>query len=462
MSGEKDTIVNLRQSEYNRMMRSCRRMDNVESNIRSNVNQMAGRLQRDFESRMKSVNQRHDKLERGISRMSKEMRQMEAQTHQRLREQARQFQKGLEGVNQRLDSQRREYTRMIQDQEKRFSQALAQQRQELESRIQAVHDAMIQKEMNEKEQASQWINDTQTFLETIANEYRHEKFKPGALEKIRAELALAQGNFQNANYQAATATTQQTYIRASELRMELEQLEMEWEAYLEAARQSAAEVLAACDAQTVCQFTFETDAGAQAVDGQVDYWTSGGLSDLRNRAEAEINRLQAPDDLSLDDLKQSIAQSEQWRQESLELAEQAKAALIASQLRNNIGQIIEDALTDQGWEIEDAAYEGEDFRGAVHVKLKHLSGDEIVTIVTPETGPDQTISNKLNVSFFDRNTNDEEFRLTRLRAINEVLKEEGLEVGKPVCRPGTENQPSQDESKLDFEQVRTAKPKAVK
>lgn len=31
MSGEKDSIVNLRQSEYNRIMNSCRRADNLES-----------------------------------------------------------------------------------------------------------------------------------------------------------------------------------------------------------------------------------------------------------------------------------------------------------------------------------------------------------------------------------------------------------------------------------------------
>jgi hypothetical protein len=30
MSGEKDTIVNIRQSEYNRMMNTCNRMDNFD------------------------------------------------------------------------------------------------------------------------------------------------------------------------------------------------------------------------------------------------------------------------------------------------------------------------------------------------------------------------------------------------------------------------------------------------
>ena len=44
MSGEKDTIVNLRQSEYNRIMNSCRRADNMEAGISSRLEQTTSRL----------------------------------------------------------------------------------------------------------------------------------------------------------------------------------------------------------------------------------------------------------------------------------------------------------------------------------------------------------------------------------------------------------------------------------
>ncbi|RLC18900.1 MAG: hypothetical protein DRI57_07850 [Deltaproteobacteria bacterium] len=137
-----------------------------------------------------------------------------------------------------------------------------------------------------------------------------------------------------------------------------------------------------------------------------------------------------------------------------ELAERAKEALLASQLRNNLGQMIEDALSEAGWEITDATYEGEDFRGAVHVKLQNLPGDEIVTIIAPEPGEGNTIQNKLNISFFDHSTNDETFRQERLRAITGIFQEQGLDCKPPVCKQGTENQPCMDNEKLDFEKVR--------
>lgn len=232
---------------------------------------------------------------------------------------------------------------------------------------------------------------------------------------------------------------------------------MEWEAHLEAAKQNATEVLAACDAQTACCFTFETEEGAEEVAGKVDFWTQGALSELRGQVEAELKQLGRPDDLTLDDLKRSISQSGERRAQCLDLAEKAKEALLASQLRNNLGQMIEDALTDAGWEIADSSYEGEDFRGAVHIKLRNLPGDEIVTIITPEPGQGNTIQNKLNISFFDRSTNDETFRQERLRAITGILQEQGLDITPPVCKPGTENRPCTEDEKLDFEKVRRMK-----
>ncbi len=454
MSGEKDAIVNLRQSEYNRMMRSCNRLDNVESSVRSNMNRMAGNLRSELNNRMSAINTRHDNLERHFSGMSQEMQRIERDQNREMQKQARTFQQGIASLGQQMLDQRQEYTNLIREQGEQFSHALQSQRRELEGQIQNIQDALIRKETSERDQAHQWLTDTQQFLNMIASEYRHEKFKPGALDQIRNEMSMNQGNFDQGNYQVAIATSQQSFLRASELRFEMEQLEMEWEAHLEAGKQNATEVLAACDAQTACRFTFDTEEGAEEVAGEVDFWTQGALSDLRQKAEAELKRLGASDDLTLDDLKRSVSQSDEWREQSLELAERAKEALLASQLRNNLGQMIEDALSEAGWEITDATYEGEDFRGAVHVKLQNLPGDEIVTIIAPEPGEGNTIQNKLNISFFDHSTNDETFRQERLRAITGIFQEQGLDCGSPVCKQGTENQPCMDNEKLDFEKVR--------
>lgn len=237
----------------------------------------------------------------------------------------------------------------------------------------------------------------------------------------------------------------------------IEKQERQFRDALQEARLGVAQVLASCDAQESCRFTFETEDGVEEAAGEVDFWTQGALTQLRQQAEAEMRRLDAPDDLTLYDLKQSTARSEAQYAETLQLAERAKEALLASQLRNNIGQTIGEALAEANWEITDAAYQGEDFRGAVHVKLANLQGDELLTIITPEEGQSGEIRNHINISFFDRSCNDETFRENRLKAITGMLQEDGLECGRPVCAKGTENRPCEDESRLDFERVRKAR-----
>jgi archaellum component FlaC len=461
MSGEKDTIVNIRQSEYNRMMNTCNRMDNFDNSLSARLNDMSHNLRRDLNGRFESVNNRFSSIDRHISGLSDDMQRIESEQNRKIQEHARRFQQGISALSQEMSDQRREYHHLIQQQSESFKRALQAQQQELESQISQIRDSIQQKEADERQIASQWLSDTNAYLNMIHSDYRHAKFKPGELERLQSEIELCQGNFNQANYQAAIATSQQTFLRASQLRMALEQMEMEWEAHLEAAKCNATEVLAACDVQEACNFTFDTDEGAEEIAGEIDFWTKGALTEIRNLAKEELKQLNSPNDLSLDALKASMGKSETWRNECLNLSDQAKNAIIASQLRNNIGQTIEDALQEAGWEVTEAVYAGDDFRSSVHVKLKNLPGDEIVTIITPEPGPENTIQNKVNISFFDRSTNDESFRQNRLKSIMDMFQNQGLECSPARCKPGTENQPCQDISKLDLKAVQLNRKKSL-
>lgn len=485
MSGVKETTVNLRQSEYNRIMNSCQRVDNIEAGISSRLEQASSRLRQQMDSQIGQIQQRHNRFESALSNMSGEVKRIEKQNQENLRRIANNFNHGINQLDQKMNQQRREYMqkfaehdkhlaahdkilkkhaqairkqrheymKMIQQQGEHFTQALNEQRRELQGQIKTIQDHIVAKEQHAEGQAQQWLQDTQALLKLIDESYDHQKFKPNELAKLQNELQLAQNNISQGHYEAAISTTQQTYLHTQELRLELERLTLEWNAYLTAARQNAAEVLAACDTHQTAKLTFETKEGAEEVAAEVDFWTHDALSKLRQQVAEEQNQLDKPDNLSLDELKQSIANSEQWRQESEELVEQAKEALIASQLRNNIAQSIEAALCDSGWDVVDATYEGEDHRGALHVKLQNLAKEELVTIITPEKAPDQTIRNKLNINFFD-NTNDEKFRQNRLDIIRNKLRDEGLDCSQPKCAPGTENQPAGEVEKLDFEKVR--------
>ncbi|KPA18963.1 hypothetical protein MHK_000824 [Candidatus Magnetomorum sp. HK-1] len=457
MSGEKDTIVNIRQSEYNRLMNTCRRMDNINQTIQSNTNSMAGQLRGELNTRFQDIQRRHDATRHQISGLSDDMQRIERNFQSQINVQAREFQNNMESLHQELGSQRREYTEMIHQQGENFRRAMDAQYQELTSQITDIRQELQEKEENERHIAGQWLSDCQNYLQMIDSQYRHQKFKPGELAHLQAELNMVQNNLDQGQYQAAITNAQRTFMKAARLRMSLENLELEWEAHLEAAKCNATELIATCDAQNTCRFTFETEEGAEEIAGEIDFWTHGQLSSIRTQASEEMKKLGASNDLTLDDLKASMAQSEQWRHECLTLSEQAKQAIVAAQLRNNIGQTIEAALTDAGWDVTESVFEGDDFRQSLHVKLKNLPGDEMVTIISPIPGPNDTIQNKVNVSFFDRSTSDEQFRKSRLNAITQMFNEEGLEYTPPACAPGTENQACTDYERLDFTKVKQSK-----
>ncbi len=486
MSGEKDAIVNLRQSEYDHMMNSCRRADNIEAGISRQMEQANSRLRQQMDSQIERMQQRHHRFESALSNMSGEVQRIEKANNARLRRLAEDFNSELMQVDNKIQQQQREYTHkfaehdnrfaaherileqhadtireqrheyisLIEKQGENFAQALDEQRRELKGQIQTIQDNIVAKEQHAQGQANQWLQDTQDLLNTIDESYNHEKFKSGELAKLRSELHLAKTNIAQGHYEAAISTTQRTFLHTEELKMELELLTKKWNDYLNLACESAAEVLAACDTHQTAQFTFETEDGAEEFAAEVDFWTQGALSKLRQQVADEQQQLDNPKSLSLADLKQSIADSEQWRQESEVLVEQAKKALIASQLRNNIAQSIETALEKSGWDVVDSTYEGEDFRGALHVKLQNMANDELVTIITPEETADKSIRNRLNINFFDKNTNDEAFRQERLKRIMASLKEEDLDCSQPECKPGTENQSATEVEKLDFDKVR--------
>lgn len=503
------------------MMNACHRIDDVESNVSRGISQASQRLRSEMNDQINRIHRRHDRFENALSGMSSEMRRMESGFNRSLRNLSVEFQNNLlklddrlthriqqqgrelrseirqhrheidqhlhaqrqeytqmfeivsdelqdlrgdlsrfkDATNQRFDQQRREYFQLIQDMGEQFADALAEQRYELQNQINDIHRALAEEKQDKRYRAEQWANDTQQLLNAIDSAYRHEKFQPGALAKLQNELILIHGNIQNGDYEAAISASQQTYLRAKTLQMVLEQLEMEWNTSLNAARLSAAELIALCDAQQLAEFAIDTEEGVQNVKAEIDFWTNGRLSEVRRHAEDEQRRLEHSEDMSLDDLRKSIAKTQQTKQIVELLAEQAKEALIASQLRNNIGQTIEQALLDAGWEITDSAYEGEDFRGAIHVKLQNYAKDELVTIITPEYTSEQTIRNRVNISFFDRSSNDENNRLQRLRNITQLLRENGLECSPPACTPGTENKPCTDETKLNLDAVRKQKPR---
>lgn len=523
MSGVKDSIVDIRQSEKNRIMAGIRRAENFSSELDSRISAANNNLRGEFQRSFADINSRQDRYEQNLSSLKGDIRGLEKTQNRRMRDLNRKMERGFDDAHRRmrdinhrmqegfkevgrqindvhhriddtnkrmkagfdradrrigqvqsnvdalgrhvdseLHRQRREYTGLIEEQGRVFQQeiqqqnqifttALEEQRQVLQSQINKVAGHIQRKEVNEQKAARILLEDIRQVLDNIDKNTRHEKFKPGALDKIKTDLSLAENSYQSGHYQAVISSVQERYIEAQELRLELARLEHEWNMYLLQAKTSAAEVLAHCETQEATSFTIDTEEGSEEVAAEIDYWTDGKLTTLRQKVEMEIKQLDS-DEISLESLKESIAKSTEWMQESEEITEEAREALVKSQVRQNISQSVADSFEGTGWYVTDSTYQGKDQRSSLHVKFESPTGDEIVTIVHPEKALDGEIRNRLEVNFFDK-SNDERFRHARIKEMHERMREEGVDVAAPQTRAGYETGPG-DESVRDFERVR--------
>ncbi|MCP4749660.1 MAG: hypothetical protein GY866_02090 [Proteobacteria bacterium] len=431
MSVDEQTYARLYPDHYKRLMESGRVSDYFNTNVYGNRVGCINELNQDLKKENTEATARFERIDDRLSSMSQELQKVERSNNAKMQAMRKKYKTDLESLGKQLKNQRKEYTQLIQEQNVMISKTI----------------------QNKQSRAKQWQNDVRQLQSIIDEEYRHDKFLPGRLASLKKELVIVQRNLENEDNEAAISAAQQTYLKTQEMRIDLERLESEWQTHLTLAKRSAAEVLAICDAQEIATFVFEAEEGSEEIDGEIDFWTEGELSKLRQRVIDIQKRLQLPDELSLDEFKQIVMESESLNEQCLNLTEIAKKALVASQLRNNIAQLIEDTLADTNWETIDSTYQDNDFRKPLHVKMKNFSGDEIVTIITPEEKSDN-IMNRINISFFDRSSNDESYRLERLNSLMETFSENGLDCTKPSCVPGTEHARMPDANKLDFERLR--------
>ncbi len=143
MSGETDANVELRESEKNRMMSACRRIDNVGNNVRQNMQQANRQLRREMDQQLAQINLRYDRFEQNLGNMSANMQRVERQNIERLRNLAKEFHQDMSNLDDRLEG------RMSQ-QKKEISQEVQQHRQAI--------DGQLQKQRHENSQRFQQVS----------------------------------------------------------------------------------------------------------------------------------------------------------------------------------------------------------------------------------------------------------------------------------------------------------------
>jgi len=349
---------------------------------------------------------------------------------QRLRDQQSRLRRLQEDLPERLDSIRRQVEQEMESRLAPVENRIRQQ--EKENRDMKGQIAAILEEARQKKDTAKrfFIDLTKILEETVA--LPHERFAPGKLGAAGRHVNDARRNFENNMPEAALSTAQKAYWELADIRAEVLKKQREFILVHQAALQEVRLLLEEARANRKYQLELGEGTDKEELALEVDHWTHGELSNLEMQIKTlESQLLNGEKILTISQTTDILSDIEALKPRLNEIVERARQNILASQLRVNIAGIIVEALQEQGFTLEDAAYEGNDARNAHIAKVRNIAGSEVVTVISPvrhEAG-----KNAVSIHSYDETFVDDVTLKQRAEEITSILNEKGLEAQAPVC-----------------------------
>ncbi|MFB2917532.1 hypothetical protein [Aerosakkonema funiforme] len=466
MSGEKRRYVSVEEQELRRLKEQESRLRSVQQDLPERLNAVKEQARQEFQQRLAPLEQRAQQQEKETQKLRSNLADLEKDTQKRLQQQRQEFQtavresenrqqQALQRETSRLESamrqgfeqqrseylritseQRQEYTRLIAQQDQKFTQLIAQERQArergqkiLQQQIDRVVTDIAQEKQRKAKIAEDLLADVETIWSQIDRDYQHQRFAPGRLADLHRGLEIARNNIQAGVTEAAIATTQQTYLDLADLRLELEQKEQEWLLFYNAAWEDLKSLITEVQANRECEIEVGQGNEAEKFKLEVDYWVNGRLSQYEQQLNDLESQLKAGESTLTTEQVKELGEKIAALQPILgEIVEQAKLAILGSQLRVEIADKVVEVLESLGYTLvnpsADAVYEGDDQRNAYVVKVKNIAGDEVVTVISPEK---EFGNNSVSINSFSETIVDETATQQNAKAIFDALSEEGVQ-----------------------------------
>lgn len=471
MSGEKRRYVSIEEQELRRLQEQDSRLRSLQQDLPERLNAIRQEAQRDLQKRLAPLEERSRQQEQEAQRLKSNIGSLERDTHRRLQQQRRDFQAALREAEarqqdtlqtetQRLEDamregfaeqrglflritaeQREEYLALNQSLDLKFTELIEEERQ---ARQQL--ELKIKQEKQDKLQLAQdWLHDIEVIWQQIDRNYQHERFAPGKLAALKRGLDLAHSNVRSGVPETALGMLQQTYLSLSDLRMELEQRQQEWEFYYSATLEDLRQLIQEVQANRECEVEIGQGDEAEKFRLEVDYWTNGCL----NRYEQDLQKLETrlrdeESALTIETIQDLAKQIEDLRPCLENIVEQARDEILSSQLRAEIADKVAEVLGGMGYILiepeKNAIYEGGDYRRSYVLKLQDVNQGEVVTIISPEGKAGE---NLVSINSFDSILQDEAAIKQNADAITDALKEvSGIVINREECleRPRSEYQ----------------------
>lgn len=452
MSGKKNCTVNIPQDELQRLRERESRLRSLQQDLPEQMNAIREQARQELQERLRPLQERAERQEKQNQKLKTDLKDFEQKTQQRFKQQQKEFQNQIGQVKTEQKKQRQEYLNLINEQNQRLEQ-FKQEQEDFNRQVNQKFKELEADQQRKAKLAENFIVDVETIYNQIDQDYQHERFAPGRLEDLKRGIDFARSNFQNGVTEAAISTAQDTYLKLADLRLELIQKEQEWELLYNAALSDVRSLITEAQGNRECEVSVGEGNESEQYKLEVDYWVEGRLTAYEQQLQNIENQLKNGEKtLSTEQVKEIAEQINQLEPKLGELVEEAKLNILSSQLRVEIADRVVEALSSAGFDLvnpeTDVAYEGNDQRRSYVVKVKNQSGDEVVTVISPEQDFGK---NLVSINTFSETLVDEGAATQNAQAIFDLLEKEGIEA---VGKLESQQQPNQQYQDLEAVKAR--------
>lgn len=236
--------------------------------------------------------------------------------------------------------------------------------------LRAEKEALERQEQNQKAQTRECLDKARYLLEQIQT-HRHDFFLPGCTEEIQASIRQAEDFVREHLDQAAHAEAFHASRTARTYLDRVLALEIEWEEARLALQERLDSLTRFGD---LCEARIRTDAGEETVALDLDYWTGGARTRLREGIP------EFREDLTTGALRERAREAGALLEQMQVLPQAAVDAFIDSRLRAELCDSVYQTLLARGWTLagEQAfGYEGGDDRQPVFLCMHNAVGDRL-------------------------------------------------------------------------------------
>lgn len=444
-------------NERNRRLRE--NYDRLDTQMNANQRQVREEIKR-------QARQQKEDLEKSAARLREEHKRDLEKTvkgfDQRIKMAEERFDDRFDNLEEQIEaefaSQKIAFEKQLQEHHKFFEHALSQQKIDLQSQINDLKKRVENAQINSRD----WLELAQSEIAFIADNLPHDFFAPGQLQLIGERVKIAAGNFNNGNYEAALAVSQESFVQAVNLRQNIEKQLQEWEIWRSLCLEETELLLTTMRSfQRFRLEDLEISENGEAirhedcVEVDTDYWVAGAYVSMIAEVEKRIELLKNPQYYgSLDEVRQMRKETAEGLNQVPVLVARAKYAVIAFNLRAEIQAKFAERMGESGYSIVGNVCEGDDQRCANHLILSGPNGEKLTISLVPDVKNGE-LANLVEFHFNDKSCNRSEREEKVNIIIDELRKAYDLpdETLKYRCKEGTDWKTNASEEMFDPERL---------